>query len=337
VFRKKTVVIAILLALVLSMSAFVAFAQDDAPTVQRDGWEFVEGDTNVYYLRDGVRVTGVQNVTMPEDWWPFGGTAPATAYFLFGADGAQVRGAGWTQSPDGYVWLQPGYSLFQGWHYYAPELGVAGTIHKLTPVAATGVQLVSDIPATWSYDPGRVTHRWFNFHNRGQIVEMNLPGEYTGAWHNGAFYFGHGVTQGWVYIANADPVFQGELVYYPSGVTPVFATGVQTLENPWFADATTFTFNATGRLQAYWGESAPAAADMSVESFLPGITFVVIGCDDYDEFSLVATAGATSMQFSVEDLHDQPNGDGWRVAIPLANATVTRVVPSANLDAIFNR
>jgi len=316
VLKSKKVLTIVLLALVLSLSAFVASAEE----VKLDGWQVVEVETDVYevyFYRDGERVKGIVEVPVVSEWWPAAwGSAPATMYYIFddvtGAVAAPAE-IGWVEIDDKWYSHVGGGMLFSGWHYEPSEEGEFGTMHYLQPYAATGgLVLTTNIPASWTYDQGRVTHRWFNFeaNGKGALVRDPATAMPEGAWIDGAFYFGYGVTQGWVY----DP--DGSRLFY-FGDEPVVTVGAHRLDNPWTNDERNFTFTVAGVLTTPLWQDADFAEtfEAAVEVVLPGLTFIIIEAKDAEAFedrAFMLNAGEISLR--EKELYEQ-SGGGWRIAI----------------------
>lgn len=298
---EKKVLTSVLLAFVFALSVFTvsAFA---SPT---DGWQFDDGQ--IFFYRDGAKVKGIQNVPMVKEWWPAQwGEMPENVYYLFDEVTGAVDGSneGWTEIGDKYYYFVSNTGmLFDGWHWCEDYL----TMHYMMPHAATGkLQLTTNIPIDWlTYDTERVTHRWFNFDATGKgAVQQELDG-----WHDGVFFFGYGVTQGWGYD-------DGYLHYF--GENPELTLGlVQDLANPW-TDPMDFDFGDTGKIPVTSNVALEDHFDYAVESFLPGITFVIIESPSVTiaskPFNVVGRAGAVVRSVPVRGLYPQAGG-GWRIAL----------------------
>lgn len=328
-FKVKRVLTIVLLALVFSLGAFAASAQEPL-----DGWVFGEGD-DLFFYRGGEPVTGVVNVPLPADWWPgeeagwAWGSAPATRYFSFDETGLLVRlPNGWNEIGGEWYWVVPGYSISDGWHWWPEGPATGGTMHYLQPAAATGnLVLTTNIPSDWTYDTARVTHRWFDFgdaDSRGVLQQTN-----TG-WVDGVFYFGYGVTRGWVYEPRVGT--DGRYFFHGQDANgkPILATGGPfVMHSPWTGDERTFTFapagaaGAGGRLltELWRDASLSSHLDFAIESFLPGITFIILSELDAGTFG----GGPGQMTFIIrtsdgkyaargEELYPQAGG-GWRIAL----------------------
>jgi len=92
------------------------------------------------------------------------------------------------------------------------------------------------------------------------------------------------------------------------------ASGTVELESPWADDARTFTFGSNGA--AARDESAiEENLNFAVESFLPGITFIIIKPQDVKVLEGKAfRLFADGLSVSEADLFTQADG-GWRIAV----------------------
>jgi len=345
VFKKRSVLTIALLALVLSMLTFTAYA-DEQP-VQTDGWVFEGNDAS--FLRDSVKVTGIVEVDFPADWWPesWGGEAkaPKTAYYYFDEHGVVVRNFSWQKIDDVYYYFTGINTLHTGW-LWSPvrddnyeiimeggEPKYPGTMHYMLPEPAEGITLTTNIPASWSYDEERVTHRWFIF--GGEKGELEQEKE---DWEDGFYWFGHGVTLGWVFVAEAGGKFEGNntdgnLVHFDARyddaagkLVPVQSRGGNNLIfNPWTNDVRRFAFDRNGNLENdLWVDAAVSTHFRSVvDGFLPGITFIILeersgsvfgdGANQA-AFRLILDDGKEGVVLRENALHEQPGG-GWRIAV----------------------
>jgi len=317
VLRKRVLAI-VLFALVFSFGAFTASAQEhDAEYWAQNGWHF-EG-TDVFFKRDGVKVTGIQEVPMVAEWWPGDwGPAPATRYYYFDeVTGAVQERIGWQEIGGEWYFFVPGSTLFEGWHWCPTD----NTMHYMQPYASTGeFVLTTNIPASWTYgeedEPGRVTHRWFNFGTGKGALVQDAP---TTGWQGDVFFFGHGVTRGWVFDA-------GNLFFFGMNDAgkPVMARGTHKLiHSNWLNEVRNYTFDNNGRLvsgRVWENANMGDHFNFAVESFLPGITFIII------EEKVKGTFGADGKAFLIDidgehtrrengdGIYPQPGG-GWRLAV----------------------
>jgi len=309
VLKSKKVLTIVLLALVLS--AFTASAEE----IELDGWQFVEVEegVEVYFYQDGERVTGVANVPLVKGWWPAAwGEAPERMYYAFDEVTGAVRSdlaVGLVELGDNWYSHMGGGMIRTGWVWCED----GDTMHYMQPAAATGdLVLTTDIPASWTYDQERVTHRWFNFTNdNGALIQNGTTTGWQGVGENRVFYFGHGVTQGWVYDA-------GNLFFF--GTTeagkPILATGgtVEGLYNPWTDDRRDFTFAANGAV-ARDDSEIEETLNFAVESFLPGITFIIIEPKDAEVLAGRAfRLYADGLSISERNLFPQEDGS-LRIAV----------------------
>jgi hypothetical protein len=350
VFKKKSVLTIVILALAFSMLAFTASASE-----VKDGWQWDDGvgaAQKLFFYRNGARVVGPQEVPLPAAWWPAQcavpcvytpptnptcsncwGEAPTTAWFFFATDGSLVRAGatGWREFGDGNQYhLSPIYTLAMGWHWDS----LANTFHYMQPHAATGISLATGIPARWTYDTERVTHRWFDFVGERGALNQTRPNGWDA---QGRFWFGYGVTQGWVNVPGAPFAYAtterpAGLYYFGAGATPTLETGSnREILNPWTGDVRRFNFGANGRLTSafQWvpqgNLETQQTFNVAVENLFGAITFIIIEENvapgsfgigaTQRAFRLSAGPVASAIVLREGDLHEQAGG-GWRIAIP---------------------